>query len=138
MKDIFCVDQQPGFENHSISVARTDPTGRIYAGTFKPTICDLASPADCSLYSYDRYRGVQQHIQGLKLSAGMAWNKKKRCLYHIGACLKNVRKFSWNPHTGALGKQWLWQNQTKYFFDWIFYVTGEKCLMFILHIILFV
>lgn len=131
MNDVFCIDQQPGFENHGISLAKTDPTGRMYAGTFKPTICDPALPADCSLYSYDRYRGVQQHIQGLKLSAGMAWNRKKRCLYHIGACLRNVRKFSWNPPTGVIMVK-----QNKIFLRLNFFRCWKN--VFIFHIILFV
>lgn len=104
LKEIFCVEQQPNFENHGFSLARPDPTGRLYAGTFKSTLCDTSFPSDCSLYSYDKYRGVQQQVSGLKLSAGLAWNTKKRCTYHIGSCL-DLRKFSWNPHTGALGEE---------------------------------
>lgn len=101
IRKVFCADQQP--EVQKISLGKTDPKGRLYTGTYKCTLCE-AFPADCSLYSYDKHRSLQQHIQGLQVSAGLAWNEEECSLYHIDTCLHNLRGFSWDPNTGKLGK----------------------------------
>lgn len=104
INDLFCVDVQPDFKNHTINFGRTDPTGRLYVSTFKNTYCNESFPSDCSLYSYDKSGDVQQQIGGIRVSAGMAWNKNNHNFYHINVCEKSLKKYNWN--TGELlGKQ---------------------------------
>lgn len=95
MKQISCAQSKNNFNN-----AKTDPTGRLYVGTYNKRICNRKDPFDSALYSYDKHQGLQEQVSGLKVSNGLAWCENT--VYHIESCFYNIRQFDWNSRTGEL------------------------------------
>lgn len=88
----------------SISQAKTDPTGRLYIGTFSTRLCDPKQPSNSAFYSYKRNEGLQEVACGFKVSDGLAWSPNGNYFYCIDSCTFDIKEFKWDPRTGRLCK----------------------------------
>lgn len=84
--------------------ARTSPNGRFFAGTyFDPRRCNNVS-ATLSLYRYNPSSVCLRRLFGnFKSTAGIAFDKNAKKLYHLDTCQLIITEFDWNPKTGRIG-----------------------------------
>ena len=87
-------------ESHATSRfndGRTDPRGRFLLGT----IDEPKAGGAAHLYRYDR-RGLVALVDGLLTSNGLAFSPDGRSLYHADTPRFTVRRYAYDPETGAL------------------------------------
>lgn len=102
VKKICCGEK---IKNSLFSVAKCDPTGRLYLGTFNTRICDPKQPFNNVIYSYDKYRGLQEAATGYKTVVGSAWSVTENFFFSMDACTQSIKRYTWNPKSGELGKE---------------------------------
>ena len=87
-------------ESHATSRfndGRIDPRGRFLLGT----IDEPKAGGTAHLYRYDR-RGLVALVDGLLTSNGLAFSPDGRSLYHADTPRFTVRRYAYDPETGAL------------------------------------
>lgn len=108
---VFEVDQSDTLQNSAINDGKADPAGRIYCGTVRQdgklnSFDDIFENENytCGLYRYDNKNGVVQVRDRVRLSNGLAWNKKKNTFYYVDSCDLNIKEFDYDPSTGDICK----------------------------------
>lgn len=82
----------------------TDPKGRLYTGECKADLCNPATPANASVYFYNRRYGVTTIIRKeLRIVNAPVFNEDARKGYLGGACNLQMFGYDWDPKTGDLG-----------------------------------
>jgi sugar lactone lactonase YvrE len=80
---------------HRFNDGRVDPKGRYFAGTLD----ESKAAGDASLYRYDR-RGLQQVMDAVMTSNGLAFSPDGRTLYFSDTPRFVIYRFDYDPDTG--------------------------------------
>lgn len=101
-RDIFQVEHDSKYAKNHMHTGKADSKGRLYCGTFRTELCSPSNSSYASFYRYTKKKGVKRLLRNIKISAGIAWNKKARKFYHIDSCNFILEEYDWNPKTGKL------------------------------------
>lgn len=104
LRNVFAVEQDPSFSKNHWHIAKVDPKGRFYGGTFREVLCKSSSDPSGSFYRYTRNRGLERSMGQIKVSNGIEWNVKTNKFYHVDACKFTIREYNWRPKNGKLCK----------------------------------
>jgi sugar lactone lactonase YvrE len=77
---------------------KCDAKGRLWVGTMSRMFTAGAG----SLYSIDRNFKVQQHLDRITISNGMAWSENNKTLYYIDSPTQRVKAFHFDLENGQL------------------------------------
>lgn len=95
VNELFGVEQNDPLS--IFGVARQSVHGRFYGGTFHVNFC--SAPANSSVYTYTKEKGVQRLFGDLQTTTGFAFDDKSKHFYHIDACRALITGF----HTDSNG-----------------------------------
>jgi sugar lactone lactonase YvrE len=77
---------------------KCDPSGRLWVGTMELS----QKPGAAVLYRLDGDGRIQEVLQGVTISNGLAWSLDRRTLYYIDTPTRAVQAFDYDDRTGAL------------------------------------
>ncbi|KAJ3654213.1 hypothetical protein Zmor_013416 [Zophobas morio] len=99
------VEQAPEFFESRFNDGKCDPLGRLWAGTFN-TVSEkpLDYPPKGALYSLNSERQIQQHLKGLRLSNGIAFNIKLKAMYFIDSGKGTIDQYDFDIKAGTISK----------------------------------
>lgn len=101
-RTIFLTARSPGYLTNHMNDCKADPKGRFYGGTLTPPLCNFAEPANSTFYRYTKRKGLKRILTHVRVSNGLAFNKKEKKFYYVDSCAFNIREFKWNSKSGAL------------------------------------
>ena len=79
--------------------AKSDPTGRVYAGTMSLDV----QPEAGALYRLDTQASKAQRIvDGVTISNGLAWDASLGLMYYIDTATSRIDAFDWCEETGEI------------------------------------
>lgn len=99
------IEQCPEYQNNRLNDGKGDPYGRLFAGTMRKEECDnLEIPTYGNLF---RFAAGQPAVtlndpECIRISNGLAWNKKINKFYYIDSCAYDIKEFDYDPYTGAI------------------------------------
>lgn len=105
-----------------MNYALVDPHGRLYFGTLdNKEFC--GGPANKGFYVYDsnqkpskcsrrctKSKKLKKLISDIQISTGIAINKDEKKLYHGNACNCEINEYDWNPKTGCIRKNIIYES----------------------------
>lgn len=104
LRTVFAVEQDAQYSANHMNDAKADPKGRFYGGTLRSELCSFSTTANASFYRYTKSRGVQKLFDDVKVSNGMAWNKRRNKFYYSDSCRYELREYDWDPYTGNISE----------------------------------
>ncbi|KAJ6643787.1 putative sugar lactone lactonase YvrE [Pseudolycoriella hygida] len=100
LREVVCVGQ--GIADQVITYSKADPTRRLFTGTAGINYCNVAFPAESSLFRFDRIQGLVKNFNGMRTSGAMDWNIATGQFYHKDICDLTLMEYQWSPINGAL------------------------------------
>lgn len=91
---------EPVSARSRLNDGKTDPTGRLYAGT----ITDDRKP-NAALYRFDGIGCPTAVVPGVTISNGLAWDVAKSCMYYIDTPTKKIERFDWDAERGEISNR---------------------------------
>jgi sugar lactone lactonase YvrE len=80
---------------------RTDPEGRLWAGTIELT----SRPGAAALWRLDPDWSLHRMIDGVTISNGLAWSRDASTLYYIDTPTRSVAAFDFDRATGVIANR---------------------------------
>lgn len=74
-----------------LGVSRQSERGRFYGGSIHITFC--SAPANSSLYSYTKEKGLQRLFGDVHSTIGLTFDKNAGYLYHLDSCTGAITRF---------------------------------------------
>ncbi|MEM8757791.1 MAG: SMP-30/gluconolactonase/LRE family protein [Planctomycetota bacterium] len=90
-------DPEPDRPDNRFNDGKADPAGRLFAGTLKMP-CD--QPV-ASLYRINHDCSTDTIATGLTISNGLAWDARRRAMYHTDTPTQRITRYDWDPATSA-------------------------------------
>lgn len=99
------VENEPETKNNRFNDGKADPTGRLWVGTLTEEVEPLKFPkANGNLYSYQSGKGFKQHVGGISISNGLAWNRDLKKFYYIDTLTFQDSEFDYDEVNGTICK----------------------------------
>ncbi len=80
---------------------KTDPGGRLYAGTTGP---DMSKPTG-TLYRVASDGHGHSVVPKVKISNGLSWHVERKAMYYTDTPTRRVDRFDWDPDSGAISNR---------------------------------
>ena len=80
---------------------KVGPDGAFWFGTMDDAEEDVSG----ALYSYHPDRGLQKHLNGIKISNTFAWSPDGTLMYFADSAQQTIWRMTFNTKTGGLGDQ---------------------------------
>lgn len=100
-EDLFDVEQSEEYSANFWHIAKADPMGRFFGGTFRSEFCSSSSSANASLYRYTKDSGAEG-LAEMKLPGGMDWDPQTNTYYFVDVCDFAIKAYDWAPESGQL------------------------------------
>lgn len=100
--DAFAIEQNPFYSTNHLHIAKIDPKGRFYGGTYRSVICGPMQTANGSLYRYTQCDGLKRVPVSIKISNDFDWDVKAKKFYQVDACKFGIREYEWEPKSGKI------------------------------------
>lgn len=105
LRVVFEVEDAAEFNENRFNDAKTDPTGRLYAGTMRREECgDLFKLSHGAFYKFAANESLVTLRDPVRISNGLTWNEKTNKFYFIDSCDLDVKEFDYDPATGNICK----------------------------------
>lgn len=94
---------EPEDQMSRLDIAKADPTGRLYFGTFSLSLCGNKTASRAS-YTYSEKDGVKKILSETFSTSGIAFNEDIKKAYIMDTCTAIIKEFDWNKKTGDISK----------------------------------
>lgn len=98
------VEDTAEFKHNRFNDAKTDPSGRLYAGTMRIEDCDLFTHSHGAFYKFAANEPLVKLRDPVRISNGLTWNEKTNKFYFVDSCDLDVKEFDYDPATGNICK----------------------------------
>ncbi|KAF2879806.1 hypothetical protein ILUMI_26333 [Ignelater luminosus] len=103
LKKIAEVDTPLDVQGNRINDGKTDPTGKLWAGTMgSEPVTGKIDPYKGTLYSINKNGEVKSHVSNVHISNGLAWSADLKKLYYIDSGEQRIDQFDFDVENEAI------------------------------------
>lgn len=95
---------EPDRPNNRFNDGKTDPTGRIFAGTMGSQVNGVWEQRRGSLYSVGKDRKLKTVLPDIGIANGLAWSEDAKTFYYIDSLAYTVDALDYDITTGEASK----------------------------------
>ncbi|XP_031623137.1 regucalcin-like [Contarinia nasturtii] len=92
--------------DNRFNAAKADPSCRFYGGTMlSEKVADPSKSAAGKVFKYEKGNGVNEVLDNIYISNGMAWDENKNKFYYIDSGKFDVKEYDYDPNTGNISNE---------------------------------
>lgn len=99
---LFSVEE--GKSRNRFNDGKTDPKGRVFAGTMGGQVNGVWDQNQGTLYSFGKDRKLRTQLEKLGIANGLAWSEDKKTFYYIDSLAYSVDALDFDVDTGNASK----------------------------------
>jgi len=89
--------------DNRFNAAKADPSCRFYGGTMlSEKVADPSKSAAGKVFKYEKGNGVNEVLDNIYISNGMAWDEHNNKFYYIDSGKFDVKEYDYDPNTGDI------------------------------------
>lgn len=89
--------------DNRFNAAKADPSCRFYGGTMlSEKIPNAAQTPAGKVFKFEKDNGVNEVLNNIYISNGMAWDESKNKFYYIDSGKFDVKEYDYNPNNGNI------------------------------------